>query len=65
VAIVLGRPGADGLSEVVGVLREWQYEGAPMLERLDPEVHGAEDRVLAELGGRDRREFLRLLAALG
>jgi ribosomal protein S18 acetylase RimI-like enzyme len=29
-AIVLGKPGADRLSAVVGVLREWQYEGAPM-----------------------------------
>jgi ribosomal protein S18 acetylase RimI-like enzyme len=29
-AIVLGGPGADGLSEVVGVLREWQHDGAPM-----------------------------------
>jgi ribosomal protein S18 acetylase RimI-like enzyme len=29
-AIVLGEPGTDGLSEAVGVLREWQYEGAPM-----------------------------------
>ncbi|HEU5469175.1 MAG TPA: GNAT family N-acetyltransferase [Actinophytocola sp.] len=29
-AIVLGRPGIDGLSEVVGVLRGWQYDGAPM-----------------------------------
>ncbi|MEU6788307.1 GNAT family N-acetyltransferase [Nonomuraea angiospora] len=29
-SIVLGLPGVDGLSEVVGVLREWQYEGAPM-----------------------------------
>lgn len=28
-AIVLGKPGVDGLSEVVGVLREWQYDGAP------------------------------------
>ncbi|GAA3063718.1 GNAT family N-acetyltransferase [Streptomyces glomeratus] len=28
--ILLGTPGADGLSEVVGVLREWQYDGAPM-----------------------------------
>jgi len=27
-AIVLGKPGVDGLSEAVGVLREWQYEGA-------------------------------------
>jgi ribosomal protein S18 acetylase RimI-like enzyme len=29
-AIVLARPGVDGLSEAVGVLREWQYDGAPM-----------------------------------
>ena len=29
-AIVVGRPGVDGLSEAVGVLREWQYDGAPM-----------------------------------
>lgn len=29
-AIVLGKPGLDGLNEVVGVLREWQYDGAPM-----------------------------------
>jgi ribosomal protein S18 acetylase RimI-like enzyme len=29
-AIVLGEPGVDGLSEAVGVLREWQYDGAPM-----------------------------------
>ena len=29
-AIVVGRPGVDGLSEAVAVLREWQYEGAPM-----------------------------------
>jgi ribosomal protein S18 acetylase RimI-like enzyme len=28
-AIVLGRPGVAGLSEAVGVLREWQYDGAP------------------------------------
>jgi ribosomal protein S18 acetylase RimI-like enzyme len=28
-AILLGRPGADGLGEVVGVLREWQYDDAP------------------------------------
>ncbi len=28
--IVLGRPGVDGLREVVRVLREWQYDGAPM-----------------------------------
>ncbi len=29
-AIELREPGAGGLSEAVGVLREWQYEGAPM-----------------------------------
>ncbi len=28
-AIVLGKPGVDGLSEAVGVLREWQHDGAP------------------------------------
>lgn len=30
VAIVMGEPDVDGLREVVDVLREWQYEGAPM-----------------------------------
>ncbi|MGA6162005.1 GNAT family N-acetyltransferase [Amycolatopsis magusensis] len=29
-AIELGEPGVDGLDGVVGVLREWQYDGAPM-----------------------------------
>ncbi|MCU1524796.1 MAG: hypothetical protein JWO18_1690 [Microbacteriaceae bacterium] len=29
-AIVLGKPGVDALSEAVDALREWQYEGAPM-----------------------------------
>ncbi|MET7839348.1 alcohol dehydrogenase catalytic domain-containing protein [Streptomyces sp. NPDC005356] len=33
-AIVMSRPGVDGLSEAVGVLRQWQYDGAPM--RLHP-----------------------------
>lgn len=28
--IVLNEPGVDGLSNAVGVLREWQHEGAPM-----------------------------------
>lgn len=27
---MLGKPGIDGLNEAVGVLREWQDEGAPM-----------------------------------
>lgn len=29
-AVVVGRPGVDGLGEAVDVLRDWQYEGAPM-----------------------------------
>ena len=29
-AIVLGKPEVAGLSEVVGALRAWQYDGAPM-----------------------------------
>ncbi|MEU9497265.1 GNAT family N-acetyltransferase [Streptomyces sp. NPDC048196] len=29
-AMVLGKPGVDALREAVGVLREWQYDGAPM-----------------------------------
>ncbi|GIH93242.1 GNAT family N-acetyltransferase [Planobispora siamensis] len=29
-AIVLDEPGTDGLSEVVGALREWQRDGAPV-----------------------------------
>ncbi|WP_190039656.1 GNAT family N-acetyltransferase [Streptomyces fructofermentans] len=28
-AMALGTPGVDGLDDAVGVLREWQYEGAP------------------------------------
>ena len=28
-AVVLGKPGVEGLGETVGVLREWQYDGAP------------------------------------
>jgi len=30
VSIVLGKPGVDGLSEAVRVLREWQHDGAPV-----------------------------------
>lgn len=30
VTIELSTPGVDGLNEVVGALREWQYDGAPM-----------------------------------
>ncbi|MEE1938270.1 GNAT family N-acetyltransferase [Streptomyces sp. TRM 70361] len=29
-AIVLGKPGVDELNEAVGVLREWQHDGAPV-----------------------------------
>ncbi|MGI8679125.1 MAG: GNAT family N-acetyltransferase, partial [Jatrophihabitans sp.] len=29
-AIVLGKPGGDGLGEALRVLRQWQYDGAPM-----------------------------------
>jgi ribosomal protein S18 acetylase RimI-like enzyme len=29
-AIVLGKPGVDGLNEAVGALREWQHDDAPM-----------------------------------
>ncbi|MFI9025338.1 GNAT family N-acetyltransferase [Streptomyces sp. NPDC053560] len=29
-AIVLGKPGVDGLGEAVGALRDWQYDTAPM-----------------------------------
>jgi ribosomal protein S18 acetylase RimI-like enzyme len=28
--VALGKPGVDGLSEAVGALRAWQYDGAPM-----------------------------------
>jgi hypothetical protein len=30
VPMVLSKPGVDGLSQAVRVLREWQYDGAPM-----------------------------------
>jgi DNA-binding MarR family transcriptional regulator len=40
-------------------------KGVTMLERLDPEVVEAEDRVLAKLSEQDRREFRRLLVAIG
>ena len=30
VSIVLSKPGLDGLSEAAAVLREWQYDGAPV-----------------------------------
>ena len=29
-AVVLGKPGVDRLSEAVGVLRDWEYDGGPM-----------------------------------
>jgi DNA-binding MarR family transcriptional regulator len=40
-------------------------EGVALLKRLDPKVVEAEDRVLAKLSERDRREFRRLLLAVG
>ncbi|MFI5779515.1 MarR family winged helix-turn-helix transcriptional regulator [Nocardia sp. NPDC051570] len=40
-------------------------EGLTLLERLDPKVVEAERRVLAKLSEQDRREFRRLLAAIG
>lgn len=30
VSIILRKPGVDGLGDAVSVLREWQYDGAPM-----------------------------------
>lgn len=40
-------------------------EGLALLERLDPLVLAAESHVLAKLSAEDRREFRRLLAAVG
>jgi DNA-binding MarR family transcriptional regulator len=40
-------------------------EGVTLLERLDPKVAEAEDRVLVKLSEQDRREFRRLLLAVG
>ncbi|WP_410575140.1 MarR family transcriptional regulator [Amycolatopsis sp. cmx-4-61] len=40
-------------------------EGKTLLARLDPEVAEAENRVLAKLTERDRRELRRLLVAVG
>jgi DNA-binding MarR family transcriptional regulator len=40
-------------------------KGVSMLERLDPKVVEAEDRVLTKLSEQDRREFRRLLVAVG
>jgi len=39
--------------------------GVAMIERLDPRVAEAEDRVLATLSEQDRRELRRLLVAVG
>jgi DNA-binding MarR family transcriptional regulator len=39
-------------------------KGMTVLERLDPRVAQAEDRVLAKLSDQDRREFRRLLNAV-
>lgn len=40
-------------------------DGRTMMERLDPQVVDAEDRVLAKLSKQDRRDFRRLLVAIG
>ncbi|MGW0206788.1 N-acetyltransferase family protein [Streptomyces sp. NPDC003233] len=77
-AIVLGMPGVDGLSEAVGVLREWQYDGAPMqlhpgdlgwFWRFGAEATAAavrtwrrDGRILA-VGLLDGRDLLRLTTA--
>ncbi|MBB5781842.1 GNAT family N-acetyltransferase [Nonomuraea jabiensis] len=77
-AIVLGEPGVDGLGEVVGVLREWQDDGAPMqlhpgdvgwFWRFGPEATAAavrtwsrDGRILA-VGLLDQPDLLRLTIA--
>ncbi|MFE8945831.1 GNAT family N-acetyltransferase [Streptomyces sp. NPDC007856] len=77
-AIVLGMPGVDGLSEAVGVLREWQYDEAPMqlhpgdlgwFWRFGAEATAAavrtwrrDGRILA-IGLLDGRDLLRLTTA--
>jgi DNA-binding MarR family transcriptional regulator len=40
-------------------------KGVTMLERLDPKMDEAEDRVLGNLSEQDRCEFRRLLVAVG
>lgn len=40
-------------------------DGIALLQRIENDVVDAENRVLANLGERDRRELLRLLAAVG
>ncbi|MEG8184473.1 GNAT family N-acetyltransferase [Nocardia terpenica] len=77
-AIVLGTPGVDGLSEVVGVLREWQRdEASPQLHpgdlgwfwRFGAEATAAairtwhRDRQLLAVGLLDGSQFLRLAIA--
>ncbi|WP_155948631.1 MarR family winged helix-turn-helix transcriptional regulator [Mycobacterium sp. URHB0044] len=44
---------------------ELTREGTALLSRLDAGVHEAELKVLAPLGEADRRQFKRILAALG
>ncbi|MET0234509.1 MAG: GNAT family N-acetyltransferase [Kibdelosporangium sp.] len=77
-AVVLGEPGAGGLSEAVDALREWQYDGAPMqlhpgdlgwFWRFGTEAIGAavrtwrrDGRILA-VGLLDDPELLRLTIA--
>ncbi|MEU4149000.1 GNAT family N-acetyltransferase [Streptomyces sp. NPDC026659] len=77
-AIVLGKPGVDGVTEAVGALRGWQYEGAPTqlhpgdlgwFRRFGPEATAAavrtwsrDGRTLA-VGLLDGPELLRLAVA--
>src|SRR5690348_5019280 len=77
-AVVVAAPGVGGLGEVVGVLREWQLDGAPVqlhpgdlgwFWRFGAEATAAavrtwrrEGRVLA-VGLLDGRDLLRLTVA--
>lgn len=59
-AIVLGEPGVDGLGEAVGVLREWQYDGAPMQLHPGDQVIGPEQahvRTAVQRASFDRSTF--------
>ncbi len=46
-AIMLVNPGVDGLSEAVGVLREWQYDGARRSCRTSIDERGTELPMIA------------------
>jgi GNAT superfamily N-acetyltransferase len=57
VPVVLGVPGVDGLGEAVRVLREWQYDGAPV--QLHPGDLGWHWRFGAEATGTAVRTWSR------